>query len=203
MTVDNAGLTATEQWCEDTFNFGVRDTLLCVSTLLQSLPRAWVALLILTEISLLNCPSLKIMLPRYLKLLTVFISMPSIVMVGWGALLFGVAGREPLSFQASWLGETALRNPWTCAAWFAGHWTCVPWVHSHQQTVLPGWDQSESLTWLWVSEGWIQKHQRGSRYTFLPQDPVQCSWRHMWRTRWRGLVPGHSLASPHWTCQKD
>ena len=60
----------------------------------RSLPSAWLALLILAEISLLSCPSLEITLPGYLKLLTVFISMPSIVMVDWGALLFGAGWKR-------------------------------------------------------------------------------------------------------------
>ena len=67
------------------------DTLWCVSASLLSLPRAWLALLIIAEISLSSCPSLEITFTRYVKLLTVFSSMSSIVMVGWGVLLFGAS----------------------------------------------------------------------------------------------------------------
>ena len=207
MVIHSPRLTALEQWCQDnsTVDFqlcGQGHIIVCEHLVVKS-SKSLLVLLILTEISLSSCPSHEIMLPRYLKLLTVFISMPSIVMVGWGLQLFAASWKRTLVLQGEWSDQIALRHLRTCSAWFAGHWTCMPWVCSHQQTVLPGWDHSESLAWMWVCKGWIWNHQCGSRYTLSHQDSIQCSLGHRWRTGWKGLVPRHSLALPHWRSQKD
>ena len=148
----------------------VRDTLCCVSTLLQSLPRAWLALLILAEISLSSCP-------RYLKLLTVFCAVPLIVMVGWGSLLVGAGWKRTLVFLRLMVRPNsfdAFENLFSMV-WRSPDRHAIS-VHSSANSAVCR--RSVSLTWLWVGKGWIWNYQSGTRYTLPHHNLSQHSWGH-------------------------
>ena len=134
---------------------------------------------------------------------SVFISMPFTVMLGWGALLFGARWKwtsvfprlmvRPNSFKASEnLFGMVCRSLDLCAMSAQSSANSAAWIRSVRVFDL-------TVSW----QCWTWNHQSSSRYTLLHQYPVWCSWGCKWRTSWRGLVPGHSLASPHWRSWKD
>ena len=69
----------------------------CFSTLLRSLPSAWLALPILVPNSLSREPSQEMVLPRYLKCSTLVNVVSSMIMVGAGGGCLVQVGGAPWS----------------------------------------------------------------------------------------------------------
>ena len=136
-------------------------------------PRAWLALLIRALISLSRLPSLLIMLPRYLKLSTVFSWVPSTEMVGRWATEAGAGWNRTCLAEVDGKTEEA-----------GGFYKRVD---NDLEVRLPMRDEGtviskqcfqdsrfQSLSWLSVGNGWTGNCQAGIVSTL----PVQGPWQH-------------------------